>query len=96
MFSISGTHDPIENFLKTNFSIAAFSRLILRYYFQNSNNLNYGSVFFEIFSHVLKSICSDDFVHAKSGSGAKKRVVLRRSLLSRLRKRCMNKNSLFR
>ena len=53
------------------------------------------------FSLFLRSNCSSDFGHAETGSGVKKRVVLRREFFEfgysfRVRKRCLNKNSLSR
>ena len=46
-------------------------------------------------SWFLKSNWCGDFGRAETGSGAEKRVVLRREIFySRMRKRCLNKNSL--
>ena len=52
--------------------------------FCNSKNLNcIGALsFVHSFSRFLKSNWSSDFGHAETGSGAKKRVVLRREIFS--------------
>ena len=57
----------------------------------------------DLFTHFydFKSNWSSDFGHAETGSGAKKPVVLRPAFFSsnfesRVRKRCLNKNSLSR
>ena len=68
----------------------------------NDFELYWGVVFpVNTFSWFLKSNSRSDFCRAETGSGAKKQVVLRRGMLSvefssRVRKPCMNNNSICR
>ena len=69
-------------------AIISLSTAIIWVFFYNSKNLNcIGALSFSLrsvytFSWFLKSNWRSDFGHAKTGSGAKERMVLRREMFS--------------